>query len=170
MRRRIDDRNRKGDLGERLVGDYLRRRGAIMYRPEHTGAHPFDTLCVTRDKQTIFAAEVKTKRSRTTYPDTGFNLRHYRDYQRVQEAHNLRVYVFFVDERKREIYGNWLDVMDQPRKIRVGYRDLIYPIVQKEIIFFPLESMRTVCSIAEDDAQALTRLTHNKFDQVHAPR
>lgn len=77
------------------------------------GPHCFDKVAI-KNKKEMLIAEVKTKAARLYYPDTGFNLRNYREYQAIKEKYNVPIFVFFVDEKKRRVYGNWLAKKESP--------------------------------------------------------
>ncbi len=153
----------KGDTGEKIVTEYLIKRGYIPYSPEPVGAHPFDRLCATPDKKHIFVAEIKSKPARTHYPDTGINISHYRDYENIQRAHNLVVFLFFVDEVSKQIYGNKLSTLVAPREIRHHGQTLKYPLQHNGIIYFPLEAMKLVGTLTDEQSEVLESLsTRNK--------
>ena len=96
----------KGKLGEAIVDMYLMDRGVIPYKPVlEEAAHPFDRLCASRDKRRLFVVEVKAKPARYAYPDTGINISHWNDYTNIQDTYRIDVYIFFVDEERREVYG-----------------------------------------------------------------
>lgn len=150
---------KKGVVGERIVKRWLEKNGWIIYRPETDGAHPFDNLCATRDKQTLMIAEVKTKPARTYHPDTGINETALTDYLKIQKKHNLKVFLFFVDEKARKIYGEELDKLNDewfvtrpflaryPRRERNGGIDIVY---------FPLERMRIIADLTDTEAMEIS--------------
>lgn len=103
----------KGDYGEFLVQKHLEAKGYIIYRPDTDGAHGFDMLAY-KDGRYQFAVEVKTKPMCRKYPETGFNYRLYERYVELSEANSLPVAIFFVDEDRRAIYGNFLSELEKP--------------------------------------------------------
>lgn len=127
---------RKGNVGESIVDEFLRAKRVIPYRPDYDGAHPFDRLCATADKKSIFVADIKTKARRKYYADTGIDLAHYGDYTHIQNKYGLRVFIFFVDEYARQIYGNWLSELERPGSYTTNERnpgvDISYPLKQGE--------------------------------------
>lgn len=151
---------KKGTVGEQIVRQYLSKLGFISYAPETEGAHPFDKLVASRDKTTIMIAECKTKARRDYYPDTGIDLRHYNDYKTVSYNHNLRVFIFFVDEKLKSVYGNYLDELEVPRQVKLNSGKIIdYPLIQQPIIYFPIEAMKTIGSLSEEQARTLETLS-----------
>lgn len=154
---------KKGDLGEMLVDKFLIDHNCIPYAPKADRAHPFDRLCATADKKTIFIAEVKSKARRTYYPDTGIDVSHLSDYQHIQTKHSLKVYLFFVDEGEGRIYGNWLDELLKPRVVSHSLKSLNYPLEQKGVKYFPLEAMTDICLLDADAANELKRLSTRNY-------
>lgn len=136
----------KGNIGERLVREYLERKGFIVYEPKTSGPHGFDKLAILNKKQAIIA-ECKTKARRNKFADTGINIKHLDDYEYISAKHNLPVFIFFVDELVGEIYGNTLKELLVPRVVD-GKQ---YPSREKGIIYFPLINTKWVCNIGKDE-------------------
>lgn len=149
----------KGDTGEKIVTEYLVRRGYIPYKPEPVGAHPFDRLCATPDKKHIFIAEIKTKPARVHYPDTGIDIRHYRDYENVSKAHNLEVFIFFVDQDSKQIYGNKLSELVLERTVEHKGKQIKYPLQDRGIIYFPLVAMKRIGELSDQQCETLESLS-----------
>jgi hypothetical protein len=147
-----------------LVDDFLRGKRVIPYRPDYDGAHPFDRLCATADKKTIFVADIKTKARREFYADTGINLSHYGDYKHIEAKYGLRVYLFFVDEKLGEIYGNWLTALEQPIELPHNKRSISYPLKQGGIIYFPLAHMTLISPITLEKAKELMALSTRSYE------
>lgn len=156
-------RVKKGNIGERLVKEYLINKGYIPYIPDAPGAHPFDLLVASADKRNIFIADSKAKPARKYYPDTGIDLRHYKEYTTIEDKHNLNVFLFFVDEDAGNVYGNFLKRLSEPREIihiGIPYQ---YPLIHKGIIYFPLVSMIQIADIPKIDVDTLREYsTRNK--------
>jgi len=55
---------KKGNVGEKIVNDYLIKNGYIPYSPNAEGAHPFDRLCASkRQKKRYLITRGKNKAS-----------------------------------------------------------------------------------------------------------
>ncbi|MBQ7594066.1 MAG: hypothetical protein IJU48_06920 [Synergistaceae bacterium] len=141
------------DYGEKLIQEYLEGENYICYKPVTEGAHLFDFLIYRKDSG-VMAAEVKTKPRRNKYPDTGFDYRHYEGYKRFSEEHNMKMYVFFVDELEGKIYGNSLEELDKPR-ISSGKN---YPLDSNSIRYYPLEAMRIHRLLTDEEKSQLRQL------------
>lgn len=150
-------------MGERLVDKFLADKGFISYSPKVEGAHPFDRLCASNDKRTVFVAEVKSKARRTFYPDTGIDKRHLCDYRGISNKYNMHVFIFFVDEGEKRIYGNWIHELMKPRDVQHKGRILKYPLEQGAIVFFPLEAMLDICAIDGVQANELRGLSQRNY-------
>lgn len=150
---------KKGKIGEAIVKKYLVDMGYIPYSPDCDGAHPFDNLCASRDKKTIFIADSKAKPARTYYPDTGINISHYREYKDISEKHNLEVFIFFVDEDSKTIYGNFMSELEKPIEIQYGVYTYKYPMEQKGIHYWALASMKQIGFLNDKEVEELRKLS-----------
>jgi hypothetical protein len=152
----------KGNIGEKLVDEMLREKGFCIYKPEELGPHAFDRLAI-KNKEILLIAEVKSKARRKYYPDTGIDFRHYQDYLKIMEKHNLEVILFFVDEENQEIYGGKLSHLHKIRSFNVGGREVTYPKIEtrskNKIIYFHIDVMTKYKQLSEDDASQLKALT-----------
>ena len=157
---RWDERRevKKGAFGEDIIDRLISRRGrSVPYCPAIDGPHPFDRLVASRLSGRVTILDVKTKRRRKNWPDTGIDVRHYQEYRRRQEANGVPVYLVFVDDGEARIYGNYLDVLDQPRKVDgVAFE---YPSEYGGIRYWPLEAMDHWCDLTDVDMQRLATLS-----------
>ena len=155
---------KKGDIGEQLVEEYLASKGLTIYRPVTNQAHPCDRIVVSRDKKRFCLAEVKSYARRKFYNDTGINTPHFHEYKASQDAHNMPLYLFFVDEEKGKIYGGLLDHLSQPYRMPHKGDYLDYPLTSKARngdlkTYFPMELMEEVADIPTDYRNKLIDLT-----------
>ena len=156
---------RKGNIGEGLVDEYLLRKGIVPYRPIASQAHPFDRLCASADKKHIYVVDVKTKPRREFYPDTGFNISNYNKYLNIAIQHNMDVFVYFVDEILKAIYGGELiGNLAQIRQVRHQGKLLIYPIQQSGIIYFPLAIMEHIADLPDAVCKELAALRTTTYE------
>lgn len=147
-----------GNIGERIVRDILNSKGYVLYAPlNHELAHAFDMLA-EKDKKDLFIVEVKTKRSREEYPDTGVDTRNYWVYKELSEKHNLPIFVYFVDYHLGEIYGNYLDILEENITIYFENRELDYPRFEGGIIYFPLQSMVHIDYLTNKEIDEILKL------------
>lgn len=144
----------KGDYGEELVKKIVEKSGFICYRSVTDGAHLVDFLWLN-GKKFAFAAEVKTKPKFKNYPATGFDNRHYEQYKRFSEDTGIPVFVFFVDDCLKKIYGNFLHVLDEPRE----YCKMKYPGTfsrnRMTIRYYPLSAMVKIADLSDEDINIL---------------
>ncbi len=154
---------KKGNLGEDLLDKYLESKGLVIYRPKEGKAHPFDRLCASADKRHLVIAECKTKPARLYYPDTGINVSHYEDYLYVRNHYKVNIWIYFVDEYKKMIYGNPLEKLESPRRIFHNGKEIEYPLIDRGIIYFPLIAMEVVAKIDEESALKLQQLSSRSY-------
>lgn len=151
----------KGNIGERIVREYLEQKGYIVYEPKTGGAHGFDKLAILNKKQAIIV-ECKSKARRNKYPDTGIDIRHLNDYEYISKKHNLPIFIFFIDELMGEIYGNKLSELMVPCIVC----NKSYPSREKNIIYFPLVNMKKVGKIGVDEIKTLKLLSTRNYDYL----
>jgi len=137
---------KRGNIGEKLVKDYLESLGCIIYEPVTDGSHLFDKL-VLHPTRKLFICEVKTKPARLKYPDTGVDIRHYNSYKSVMNNYKLDVLLVFVDDLNRSMYGNWLSELDKP------FGD--YPLKHKGIIYWHINTMRILRELTDSECRAI---------------
>ena len=156
----------KGVLGETIIDRYLKSKNLIPYQAVYDGAHPFDRIIASPDKKNIYLADAKTKARRTYYPDTGININHYMQYEYLMDKYNIRVFLFFVDEWQKKVYGNFLDLLQEEVLINHNGKDIKYPFKQGRIIYFPLTSMRDICELEDLEAEKLKQLSLRNYSYL----
>jgi len=157
---------KKGNMAEQIVDDFLRSKGLCAYFPVHNGPHPFDRLCATQDKKSIVIVDSKAKAARTHYPDTGINKRNYDEYVFIQDKYHIPIWIFFVDEYKKAIYGNTLRELSKPILIKHKDAVLEYPLEHKGIIYFPLQNTKTIASLSNKQSEYLKSLSTRQYDYI----
>jgi hypothetical protein len=153
---------KKGNIGECIVDKYLISKGVIPYKPTVEKAHPFDRLCASSDKKSVYIVEVKAKARRKYYPDTGFNLSSYNDYINMQNKYGLSVFVFFVDEEAGQVYGGSLKEISIECCVEHGRKSIKYPLVLGKVIYFPVCKMRVIKNLKTEDMHELKKHTTKK--------
>lgn len=154
---------KKGTLGEAICRKHFEKKGLVVMLPVTEAAHAFDMM-VWEGKNNPIIVDIKTKASRLHYPDTGFDTPDLAKYMEVSEKHNMRVVIFFVDEVKREIYYAPLDELLEPVTIQHKGKELQYPMSKWGITFFPLQTMRKLCDLTDEQVKGLKELTNNNYD------
>lgn len=157
----FEERLKTGQLGERIVDEFLRQKGWIPYYPPKGVAHPFDRLAASPDKRNICIVEVKTKHRREAYADTGIDRRHFNDYQCVTMKYSVPLFLVFVDSKEGKIYGHWWHELIKSREPddkarRAGCAS--YPWDQNGIVYFPRSIMREMHVLSDDDRSELLKL------------
>ena len=154
---------KKGQIGERIIKSFLENKGYIVYTPNTAGAHAFDFLAI-KDKEKAIIAESKTYPKRKFYNDTGIDIENYEKYKIISENHNMPVFLFFIDDVKNEIYGNWLSELEKEcydGKIK-------YPLKENGKtgikIYFSLNSMRHIAFLRDDEIKEIRQF--NNFNNL----
>jgi Holliday junction resolvase len=154
---------KKGNRGEQIVYEFLKKKGWIVYKAVTDGSHCFDFFFFI-DRRELRVIEVKTKAKRNKYPDTGFALKHYEEYKRIMERHNLEIYIVFVDEGSGDIYGNFLRKLEEPKVLFINNKQMIYPNVCFDTIYFPVENMVTIAKLNEQDVDYLKTYSKRSYE------
>jgi len=150
-------RNKKGKIGEKIIKKFLESKGYAVYSTNTQIAHAFDFLAV-KNKEKALIAECKTYPARRFYNDTGIDARHYNDYKKVFVKYNIPVFLFFIDDIKNEIYGNWLHELEKE------YHDgkMKYPLRQcgrtGEKIYFSLKTMKHIALLEKKEIEELKQV------------
>lgn len=155
------DTVKKGNVGEKIVKDYLEGRGYVLYKPVTEKAHTFDYLA-TKNKTAIYVVEVKTKPRRKYYRDTGIDYRHFKTYKTVSEKYKMDVFLFFVDDIERTIYGNEINNLLLP----YSEKGKQYPIYEEhtKIIYFPLKHMIKISDLTDEQIKNIRKFHSGKYD------
>ena len=161
---------KRGQVGEKIVDRFIIEKGKfIPYAPMvDDKPHTFDRLLATKDKKRLMIVEVKTLDSRDYYPDTGISIAHYYEYLDIQNEYGIDVWIFFVDSKKEEIYGNTLNNLKEQTEVMYNGRLLIYPLkapnftaIGGEIIYFPLVNTLPICKLTQEQIEEI-RMYSNK--------
>jgi len=163
---------KKGDMGERIVCDYLQKKGWIMYKSITNAGHCFDFLAIKNESECRIV-EVKTKPKRKYYPDTGFEVSQYNRYKKAGKELQCKIFIAFVDEHAGEIYGNYLHELEKEITIIVNGKPVKYPLVQPtyiqyphkgNTIYFPIQHMKTIKLLESSEIEYLkNHSTRNKL-------
>lgn len=157
---------RKGEIGEGLVDQYLLKRGIVPYRPIADAAHPFDRLCASSDKKSLYVVEIKSKPKREFYPDTGFNYSNFLDYMNIAMKYGMDVFVYFVDERMKKIYGGeLLSNLAVEREVSWNGKSIMYPLHQGRQIYFPISCMEEIANLGDAECEVLHSLRRSNYDR-----
>tara|TARA_R100000734_G_C3310440_1_gene101220 strand:- start:546 stop:1019 length:474 start_codon:yes stop_codon:yes gene_type:complete len=93
---------KKGDIGEQIVKDFLEDQGYLVYKCATNGSHPFDGMAWKEKK--VFYFDVKTKARMNKCNCTGFDLKHYKTYNKVRKQNDIDFYVYFVDDKNGKVH------------------------------------------------------------------
>jgi hypothetical protein len=165
---------KKGKAGEALIDEMVAKRGQYSpYAPIFEGSHPFDRLLVSKDKKKLLILEVKSVTVRKYYPDTGISIAHWEEYNHIIDSYGLDVFIVFVDETLREVYGNYLTVLQKDTTVTHNGRTLQYPKKERNfsavggyIMYFPLCNMiRNLFTIDDQTANELQALSNYGYKQ-----
>lgn len=156
MKEKWEDKTqvKKGNFAEKIVHSFLESKNYVVYVPTTDGAHTFDRLAI-KDKEHVLIAEIKAKPKLNNYDETGFEYRHYLEYKKISNKHQIPVFIFFVDEMLKEIYGNFLDRLEKnSRKAPWG-----------EQILFKMSSMyRHIYDLNEEDVDYLKKHSTRNYE------
>ena len=158
-----------GNIGEKIINDYLEKQGLVIYRPVTDNAHGFDVL-VSRGKLELTLCEVKTKPKRKYFPDTGINHSVFKDYESICKKHNLKMFLFFVDFDIGQIYGDFLHVLSEIKRHVHEDKEYSYPKIEldkhknRDIIYFFQPSMRKIADIPVEMVEEMRGLSKRKYD------
>jgi Holliday junction resolvase-like predicted endonuclease len=95
---------KKGELGEKIVKEYLESLGWIVYMPfTKNKAHAFDILA-TREKKEVIALDVKTKAKFNNWDAQGINRKSYEEYRNFKRMMEIQFFLYFVCDKSGDVY------------------------------------------------------------------
>jgi len=153
---------KKGDYGEQLVDEYLINCGYIIYKPISNNAHSFDRI-ISYKKERLTIVEIKSKSKRKYFPDTGIDYKFYIEYINKSKELNIPVFLIFVDEESKKVYGNLLSVLCESQKFIIRNKTINYPLIEKDIIYFHMDNMKQLFEITEEQSKQLKQYTTKKY-------
>ena len=143
---------KKGNLGEDIILKWLEEKGWICYSVTSDRPHAFDFLAV-KNKKEIMIVEVKAKAKLNNFPETGIEIKHYNEYKEILEKYNIPVFIIFVDEMLKEIYGNTLEELDNDsRESPWGNQ-----------ILFKMKNMIHIGNLTDEQAEELRKLSERSY-------
>ncbi len=153
MNSSFEQRLNTGNIGERLVKEWLGDVGYRIYSPENDGSHWCDIFAHDQLKQTLVACEVKNKDRMNLYNATGISLKTLREYQNLEETHNLNVLLFFVDAFLKKIYYAPLKELMEDYECD-GKKYPNYKIA-RNIVLFPIDKMETIKILTDEEVMEI---------------
>jgi hypothetical protein len=157
----------KGSVGERIIKQWLEAKRFVVYQPTTDCAHAFDMLAI-RDKTTTIALDVKSKAAMNKLPATGVDYRLFEEYQAWSKKHSIPFWLMFVDEGRREVYGNWISKLEEPRDVGgIAYPYEMHTRFGKRLRLWPLAAMEIVAQLKEEEVNDLA--IHNQRNYAYEP-
>ncbi len=102
---------------------------------------------------------------RKFFPDTGINLKVFNEYKAIQDRYGIQIFMFFVDDEAGLIYGETLNIISAQHVCMYGgfrNKGTLYPLIDRRIIYFPVEVMREIAVIGVESLKMLAELTTKK--------
>jgi len=155
-----------GMVGQQFVCDYL-KENQINYWTNFNDNYNVTDIVMERNNQICFV-EISTKQytTKSSHNVTGKNKAQIDRYVERQKIFGVKYFIVFVDIKKKEIYGNYLDNLlnlnyynnkQFPETVNCG---------GQEITFFSLYSMIKLKELDSEQLDKLSKLTfankHNK--------
>lgn len=140
---------KRGNVGENIVKNHFESLGYIIYEPITNGAHPFDKFVAHSNKKDLFILEVKTKPARIKYPDTGIDISAYNGYKYIVDTYRINIFLVFVDDLNKSVYGNWITELDKPYKN--------YPLETGGIIYWHIGSMTELRKLTDTECDEIRK-------------
>lgn len=142
---------KKGDIGEKIIQEYLEKKGWIVYRPfTKDKAHYFDMLC-TLEKEKVMAIDVKTKARLNKWDAQGINVKSYKEYLNFINTTNVPFYLFFIDDKNGNVHLADVTKLEDP----------IFP--SYNIIAWHLSKMKLVFNIGTEAINELSKYDQRKY-------
>jgi Holliday junction resolvase-like predicted endonuclease len=148
-----------GMLGQKFVCSYF-KENKINYWTNFDHNYNITDVVMERKNKMCFV-EVTTKKHATIqgYNVTGKNKSQIDNYIKRQKMYGIKYFIIFVDVKKGEMYGNYLDNLLNENY----YNGKLFPDVmecnKKLITFFNLHSMIPLQKLTAEQVEELSNLT-----------
>ena len=143
---------KKGELGEKIIQDYLESKGWIVYFPfTKNRAHYFDMLA-TKDKEKVVAVDVKTKARLNKYVAQGIDVKCYKEYLNFINKVNIPFYLIFVNDKDGDVH------LAELSKLSKGFHPAPY------IIAWQLSEMKFMFNIGAGKIKELSQYDQRNYD------
>lgn len=141
---------KKGNVAENIIKNKLISAGYTVYQSVNDTPHELDfAICKGGDLSLV---EVKCKELRYRYPDTGFPIRNWWKYLRL----NPKLTILWIDYKKKEIYGNTIDKLGEAKVIVHNGKKRTYPKREKhDIIYFAYEQMKVYGKLSDEEVEQI---------------
>lgn len=124
---------KKGELGERIIREYLEGRGWVVYFPfTKNRAHYFDMLA-TKNKEKVIAIDVKTKARLNKWAAQGIDIRHYNEYMKMANSTGVPFFIVFIDDKTGDVHAQDIKKLSDP--IRVNDKIMAWKLSQMVLLF-----------------------------------
>jgi hypothetical protein len=164
-----------GTRGETMALDFLLKKRVEVFKPAFEGRHLIDYMAVPLAGflgiWRPFAVEVKTKRRRLNWEDTGIDLHLLARYQAIGKT--MPVLMVFCDALQRAIYGNFLHRLERQLYARAADLNYSFPLLFDYpsefggIRFWPLDFMIPFRRLDEKECKALEEFNRRNSRYGH---
>lgn len=159
----FDDNNKLGQMGEDIFVERLIKRG-IPYRfyGDRNSSHDIDLIVTINGID--YLVDVKTKRRRDKYEDTGMDYPDYLKYNRLSVELGIDVLIVFVDYFIGKIIYQDLIILDEWD----GYyphHDFRYG-VKKGITYFNLNNLKYFDTLTDREIQLLKSMEKSNYNEA----
>jgi hypothetical protein len=136
---------KKGEIGEKIIQEYLENLGWIVYFPfTKNKAHYFD-LIATKNKEKAVAIDVKTKAKFNTWNAQGINVKSFNEYSEFIRKINIPFYLIFINDKDGDVHLAEL----------ANLKNEFYPT--SYIIAWPLSEMKLMFNIGKEKIEELSQ-------------
>jgi Holliday junction resolvase-like predicted endonuclease len=143
---------KKGEIGEKIISDYLEKKGWIVYRPfTKNKAHYFDILA-TMNKERVIAIDVKTKARFNKWKAQGIDIKHHNQYLDFMKMAKVPFYLIFVDDKLGDVY------LADIGNLKNGFKPA------PNIIAWYLDDMKYMFKISEKMIQELSEYDQRNYE------
>lgn len=157
----------KGTIGENKVADILATDDWYIMRPPKTGRHDFDMLAIKNDGSECMMVDVKTKSRLNIWPATGVNQKSFESYLYLSQLYKMKFWLVFVDEGQNEIYGNYLQNLEQVMQVDGrNYPHIMNGSKGELLRIWSLKQMNHIAWIEPEMAAELKIYSQRNYDYI----
>lgn len=149
---------KKGDIGEKIIHNYLSKKLLTIYSPTTQNSHICDGI-VFKSEKLFFLYDVKTKGKTNIHNAQGIDKIHFNRYNELMNQLKIPFFIYFVDDHNGDVH------LADLQKLNVkGYIN-----IKKDgsIIGWDVENLKYLFTIDQEKINELNKYNTRNYSYKH---